>query len=180
MNEMNTKAGDKISLRQARPEDIPALAAIAGKAFWEAFTGMMPEDDLQAYIEKAFSPEQVLLEWKEPGNVVVMAFFDQECAGYAKVNTKPAPERKDVENYIELERLYLLKRYHGRKIGATLMEYCIRYAREKGFDTLWLNVWEQNTQAIEFYRAWGFTVIDWSIRMRGNDPQKAIWMKRML
>lgn len=180
MNEMIDKTDNKISLRQGRPEDIPALSEIAGKTFWEAFTGMMPEDDLQAYIAAAFSPEKLLLEWEQGGTAFIIAFYGQECAGYAKVNTRPVPERREVEKYIELERLYLLKDFRGRKIGTVLMDHCIRYATELGFDMLWLNVWERNTRAIDFYRGWDFTIVDWSIRMRGNDPQKAIWMRKTL
>ena len=73
-------------------------------------------------------------------------------SGYAKISTQPKEERMDIEKYIEMERLYLLNRYRGRKIGALLMDYCIRHARGQGFDMLWLNVWERNTGAIEFYR----------------------------
>lgn len=177
---MNTMTAGTISLREARDEDIPALSKIAGQAFWEAFTGQMPEDDLLAYIRKAFHPDQLLLEWQQPTTTFLIATCDGEWAGYAKMNTQGRPERSEVENYIELERLYLLQQQQGKKIGALLMDYCIHYATEHGFDQLWLNVWEKNTRAIAFYLQHDFETTDQSVMMRGNDPQVALWMKKRL
>jgi hypothetical protein len=54
------------------------------------------------------------------------------------------------------------------------------HATGLGYMALWLNVWEQNTAAIRFYQRWDFEFIDWTIMMRGNDPQKALWMRKWL
>jgi GNAT superfamily N-acetyltransferase len=180
MNETIRNTDKKISLRTPTNEDIPALAAMAGKIFWHTFTGMMPESDLQRYIATAFTPEQFLCEWMDIGNTFIIAFYDQQWAGYAKINTRKAAERREVEKYIEVERLYLLPEYQGHGIGPLLMDYCVHYAMDHGYDTLWLNVWARNTNAIDFYLRCGFEHVDWSIRMRGNDPQKALWMKKNL
>jgi GNAT superfamily N-acetyltransferase len=177
---MNTKTEGKITLREAGYEDIPALAEMAGQAFRDAFTGLMPEEDLQAYIRKAFHPEQVLLEWQAPATVFLIASCGKEWAGYAKMNRQGRPERKEVEKYIELERLYLLRQQQGKKIGAMLMDHCIRFAKTLGFAQLWLNVWEKNTRAIAFYRQYDFEFADTSVMMRGDDPQLALWMKKEL
>jgi diamine N-acetyltransferase len=177
---MANSTDEKISLRPAGPEDLPALAAIAGKIFWETFTGMMPEEDLQAYILTAFSKDQFQSEWTSPSNTFLLAFCGREWAGYAKISTSRRVERPEPEKYLEIERLYVLRKYHGRKIGAGLMYSCIRYALDNGVQTVWLNVWERNIQAIEFYQRWNFEFVDSSISMRGNDPQKALWMKKKL
>lgn len=177
---MNTTTDGKITLREACYEDMPALSQMAGQAFWEAFTGQMPEDDLTAYIRKAFHPDQFLLEWRQPHTVFVIATCEGEWAGYAKMNMQGRPERQEVENYIELERLYLLTQQQGKKIGAMLMDYCIRYATDHGYDQLWLNVWEKNARAITFYRQHHFEIADSSVMMRGSDPQLALWMRKML
>lgn len=169
-----------ISLTLATQEDIPALSLMAGKTFWHTFTGQMPEEDLQAYIATAFSPERFLTEWQQSGNTFIIARYNEEWAGYAKLSTCRRTERPEQAPYMELERLYLLPAYQGKKTGARLMAYCIQHAREQAFDTLWLNVWEHNTAAMDFYRRWGFETVDWSVMMRGNDPQKAWWMKKYL
>jgi GNAT superfamily N-acetyltransferase len=153
---------------------------MAGKIFWETFTGNMPEEDLLTYIMKAFSAEQFRTEWADPECTFLIAFDDGQWAGYAKINTRRRPERPEPEKYIEIERLYVLKEYHGRRIGAELMDACVRYALDNQFPMLWLNVWERNTRAIEFYLRRDFVFADSSVFMRGNDPQKALWMKKRL
>jgi ribosomal protein S18 acetylase RimI-like enzyme len=180
MGEKDVVRVDKVNVREASDADIPALGVMAGKAFRDAYTGKMPEDDLLAYVGKAFSQEQLLAEWQDDQYLFLLAFYGQELAGYAKISTKARPERKEVDKYIELDRLYLLTAYQGQQIGKLLMEHCIGYAREHGFPELWLNVWERNTVAIQFYQRWGFEMIDWSIMMRGNDAQKALWMRKKI
>ena len=180
MHEHTISTGNKIHLRTAGYEDMPAVAELAGKAFWNTFTGLMPEKDLQNYIAGAFSAGQFRREWRDAGCIFILAFSDDVLAGYAKINTNRRKERPEADKYIELERLYLLKEFQGKKIGATLMQYCIRYARENGFNALWLNVWEQNIHALKFYQRRNFKIMDTSVMMRGNDPQKALWMKKEL
>lgn len=180
MREEDIVSHSTIVLREAVYEDLPALCAMAGEAFRDAYTGKMPEEDLQAYIAHAFSQAKVRTEWENAGNTFIIAVYGQEMAGYAKINTNPRPERQEAATYIELERLYLLTEFQGRQIGTILMEHCIRYATGLGFTTLWLNVWEHNTAAIKFYQRWNFEFVDWTIMMRGNDPQKALWMRKWL
>lgn len=180
MREENTTTDQSIYIRKASAEDIPSLCTMAGKAFQTAYTGKMPEEDLLAYVTKAFSQEQVLAEWQDAGNTFLLAFYGQELAGYAKINTNPRPERQETAQYIELERLYLLTPFQGRQIGTVLMEHCVRRATGLGYAALWLNVWEQNTAAIKFYQRWHFELIDWTIMMRGKDPQKGLWMRKWL
>ncbi|NML20839.1 GNAT family N-acetyltransferase [Pseudoflavitalea sp. G-6-1-2] len=178
---MNTMVQPQaISLRIAEEADIDALCRMAGKLFWEAFTGMMPEQDLLEYVEKAFTPEIFQKEMNNPHITFIIATCNNEWAGYAKLNTTNRKERAEVIRYIELERLYLFKSFHGKKIGAALMDHSITLAAEKGYNTLWLNVWEQNHKAIQFYLSYGFEMMDTSIMMRGNDAQKALWMKKPL
>jgi GNAT superfamily N-acetyltransferase len=169
-----------IHLRRAALEDLPALSAMAGKIFWETFTGKMPETDLQSYITQAFSPDQLHSGWSDPACIFIIALYKGQWAGYAKINTRRRTERPEPAPYIELERLYVLKACHGQGVGAALMDACVQHAVDHGFQTLWLNVWERNTQAIEFYRRRGFDHVDWSIFMRGDDAQKGLWMKKPL
>lgn len=169
-----------INLRIAEEADIDALCQMAGKLFWEAFTGMMPEEDLLGYVSKAFTPEIFRKEMNNPHITFIIATYEDQWAGYAKLNTTNRKERADVIRYIELERLYLFKAFHGKRIGAALMDHSIILAEEKGYNTLWLNVWEQNHKAIQFYLSYGFEMVDQSIMMRGNDAQKALWMKKSL
>ena len=170
----------EIKLRIAEEADIDALSEMGGKLFREAFTGKMPEEDLLEYVSHAFTPAIFRADLNNPAISFIIAICNGEWAGYAKLNTTNRKERAEVLRYIELERLYLFKSFHGKKIGAALMDHCLQFATKKGYDALWLNVWEENTHAIQFYLSYEFEMVDHSIMMRGNDAQKAFWMKRTL
>ena len=53
-------------------------------------------------------------------------------------------------------------------------------AREGGFDSLWLGVWDQNRGAIAFYQREGFTQVGEYAFMLGNDRQNDLLLERPL
>lgn len=60
------------------------------------------------------------------------------------------------EKPIELQRLYVAQECHGRGVGKALIERAEEMAREQGFATLWLGVWEENFKAQKVYERMGF------------------------
>ncbi len=85
-------------------------------------------------------------------------------------------EIKD-KNYLEIERIYVLKEYHGKKVGQLLYENAIKIAKSKNAEYVWLGVWEKNPRAIRFYEKNGFVAFDKHIFKLGNDKQTDIMMK---
>ena len=58
------------------------------------------------------------------------------------------------------------------------MQRCIDEARETGFQTIWLGVWERNSRALAFYRKWDFREVGEHIFQLGSEPQRDILMQR--
>ncbi len=56
---------------------------------------------------------------------------------------------------VELQRLYVSTEAHGLGLGRLLVERIEGIAREEGWETLWLGVWEDNFKAHGFYRKMG-------------------------
>jgi len=50
--------------------------------------------------------------------------------------------------------------HQGRSLGSTFLDVARQQARERGFDTLSLIVFAQNTGALRLYKREGFTVVD--------------------
>lgn len=61
------------------------------------------------------------------------------------------------ENCCELKSLYLLKKYHGKRLGRALIETAIRFAGQSGYQKMYLDSMSHNTNAIALYRKTGFT-----------------------
>ena len=184
---------ERLELRHAGLQDIHALADVAGKIFEDSYKGKMPGEDLQAYIASAFSADQLRAEWGDKRNLFILAVYDGQLAGYAKITIGASPEPDSVQNpmtdpaldvaqvrHLAIDRMYVLREYQSMKIGASLMRYCLHYAESHYFDIVWLAVWEQNPLAVQFYRRWGFEIFGSRFFMRGKDRQTGLLMKKQL
>jgi ribosomal protein S18 acetylase RimI-like enzyme len=169
-----------ITLRRALLEDMQVIANLAATIFKETFSDMMPQEELHTYVAEAFSKNRITSELSNEKAIFIVAFLDQTLIGYAKLNVDKPPKGLDVEKALEMERLYILKAYHGYRAGSELMQYCIDYARNGQFAIVWLAVWEKNLKAIGFYQKWGFEQFGSQLFMRGNDPQLGLFFKKEL
>ena len=60
------------------------------------------------------------------------------------------------EANVKLHKLYLDTSFHGRGLGSTMLGHVIDTCRERGFQTLELQVNKQNVKAIKAYERKGF------------------------
>ncbi|HAN77391.1 MAG TPA: GNAT family N-acetyltransferase, partial [Bacteroidales bacterium] len=81
---------------------------------------------------------------------------------------------------IEIERIYILKEFHGKQIGQLLYDKAIEIGQQQNADFVWLGVWEKNLRAIAFYKKNGFEEFDKHFFRLGNDLQTDILMKLSL
>ena len=57
-----------------------------------------------------------------------------------------------------------------------MMEACLETAVARGYDVIWLGVWEQNLRALAFYRKYGFEVVGNHVFQFGTDAQTDLIM----
>ena len=56
----------------------------------------------------------------------------------------------------EVQRIYVLKAYRGQGLGKEMFEFALEEAEKRGFEWVWLGVWEKNFRAQDFYFKYGF------------------------
>ena len=81
---------------------------------------------------------------------------------------------------LEIERIYVLKEFHGKNVGQILYDTAFEVAKRINAEYLWLGVWEHNPRAINFYKKNGFVEFDKHIFKLGDDEQTDIMMKLKL
>lgn len=169
---------DPIHIRQGLPEDSRLLCALGRRTFDDSFGADNHPSDMAAYIKQAFSPQIQAAELADPKSHVLIAETGDEAVGYARLAERAAPPGLDAQRPIKLVRLYAVKEWIGRGVGAALMEACIAIARRRGCDGIWLGVWGKNTRAIDFYRQWGFRQVGTQAFVLGNDRQTdlVLWL----
>jgi|ERR1035437_3062732 GNAT superfamily N-acetyltransferase len=171
-----------ILIRDATPDDAKLLTDLAYTTFWDAFAHHPKNEpnDLAHYMRQAFSLEQIISELSDPNNVLIIAMFDDEPAGYAKLIYESTEPDIVAEWPVELARLYSHQRYLGQGVGQALLDECIGKAKDAGRDVMWLGVWEYNPRAKRFYEKNGFQVVGSHTFQLGSDPQTDLLMQKRL
>jgi len=169
-----------LNIRRARLADAKLLAEVGAQTFAETFAEDNGPEDMAAYMEASFSLARLTEELTDPLAIFFIAEVEGQAAGYAKIHSGEAPDDVAGQKPIELVRLYVYRQWFGHGVGQALMQRCVDEAREMGFQTIWLGVWERNHRAQSFYRKWDFQEVGEHIFQLGSDPQRDLLMQRAL
>jgi diamine N-acetyltransferase len=169
-----------IVTRKVTLNELPILQAISRQTFLETFADQNSEEDMQAYLESSFSADKLDQELKNISSVFYFALMDNKVIGYLKMNFAQAQTELQNERSMEIERIYVLREFQGRKAGHLLFETALEIARRARMEFIWLGVWEKNYSAIKFYSKKGFVEFDRHIFKLGNDEQIDIMMRLTL
>lgn len=148
-----------ISVRAAKPEDVELLCTLGRRAFYEAFGEYNDPEDMQAYLDLSFNKEFIQSQLEDKDVIFYIATYQGDAVGYSKLKKNSVPPELIDQRCIQLERIYALHAYIGKKVGQALMEKCLKAARNEDYEWLWLGVWQQNERAINFYHKWKFKTI---------------------
>ncbi len=169
-------------MRKAREGDLVELAALAERTFRDSFGADNAPADIDTYVVKSLSFDNIRAEYADPRTVFMLAYDcdSSDIVGFAKLRAGASHARSTAMRPIEIERLYADKPYIGTGVGAMMMQSCINYASTASCDELWLGVWERNRRAIEFYERWGFLKVGEQTFTLGSDSQNDHVMSRSL
>lgn len=171
-----------VKIRFGRIEDALLLAEIGRKSFYDAFADHPKNapEDMEIFMNQSFGTEIQARELADPQTVYLIAETDGKPLGYAKLRRDVKEEMVAGDKCLEIARFYLLQEAIGSGAAGKLMQFVLDYAKENGFDTIWLGVWEFNPRAQAFYKKWGFEHIGEHIFQLGNDPQTDwVWQRKV-
>jgi ribosomal protein S18 acetylase RimI-like enzyme len=169
-----------ISVRTCNEKDVDTLVALGIKTFRDTFDDFNTPANMMQYINKTFTRKAVQEEMRLPGTVYFLALDGRQPAGYAKVRASENPPELANVAALEIERLYALRQYIGKRVGYMLLKACEDFAKKKRSGALWLGVWEHNLRAIAFYEKNGFKEFGAHTFMLGDDAQTDLLMKKDL
>jgi diamine N-acetyltransferase len=143
------------SLRVCGPGEEERLALVGAASFLEAFAGFLEGEDILAHCRNQHSVAKYAGMLADPATQACVAEVKDAPVGYAVVCPPDIPVPLG-EDDLELKRIYLLHRFQGSGIGAALMEWSAKTARQMGKRRLLLGVNDENDQAVAFYLRHGF------------------------
>lgn len=168
---------ENITIRKVSLNDISELQTIAKQTFFDTFSPHNTEENMSKYMNEGFTTEKLLTEIQNENSEFFFALLEDEVIGYLKVNTGDAQTELQNNPSLEIERIYVSKDFHGKKVGQILYDKALKIVKEKNVDYVWLGVWEENPRAIQFYKKNGFVEFDKHIFKFGNEEQTDIMMK---
>ena len=158
--------------------DVSILRGIARDTFIETFSEANKAEDIDRYLAKNFSEDQLARELSNPNSFFYVAEVNGHVVGYLKLNTAHAQTEPQAADALEIERIYVLSSYHGGGVGQALYHHAMSVAEDRKASYVWLGVWEHNHRALRFYEKNGFIAFGTHIFQLGNDQQTDILMKK--
>ncbi|WP_447637737.1 N-acetyltransferase family protein [Flavobacterium microcysteis] len=171
---------ENILLRKVTLNDIDQLQKIGRQTFFDTFAESNTEENMKEYLDNRFSTEKLHSELSSPNSEFYFALEEDTVIGYLKLNFGESQTELKDDKALEIERIYVLKEFHGKKVGQLLYDKAIQVANQTKADYVWLGVWEENPRAIAFYKKNGFVEFDKHIFRLGDDEQTDIMMKLQL
>jgi diamine N-acetyltransferase len=168
---------DKLELSKIELNEIEQLQLISKQTFFETFSDGNTEENMRKYLEEGFTLNKLKEELINPNSIFYFAKLSTIVVGYLKLNFGQAQTELKEKNGLEIERIYVLKDYHGKKIGQLLYNKAFEIAKDMNANYVWLGVWEENKKAIQFYKKNGFVEFDKHIFKLGDDEQTDLLMR---
>ena len=169
---------EAVTLELCTLADLEVLRQLSLETFREAFADQNDPNDFETYLREAFSPDRLRWEVNNPETRFFFLYYGGKLAGYVKINAEGAQTELQDPAALEIERIYVRKRFQGKGLGSWLLERIISLGREEGKEYLWLGVWEENREAIRFYNRHGFVTFGKHPYYIGTDRQMD-WMMRL-
>lgn len=171
---------ETINIKKVTLNNLQQLQDISRQTFSETFSAGNTAKNMTRYSEEGFSAEKLTAELNNDASQFYFAVLNNEVIGYLKLNTGQSQTELRDDKALEIERIYVLKAYQGKKVGQLLYDKAIQVAVEKEAGYVWLGVWENNLGAIGFYKKNGFVEFDTHIFYLGEEEQTDIMMKKNL
>lgn len=169
-----------IIIRNVRPEDIPALIALATDTFLDSFGDYHTAENCHAFIAQSHNSEIYQSAILDASKHLLVA----EQAGqllaylYAKPTTLPVAEAYKVAH--ELSKIYTCRSAQGQRIGERLIRNWEDWAKTRNIRNLVLGVWSENQAAQRFYVRHGYRKIsEYKLTVGDTQDTDYIYLKSL-
>ncbi|AZK48309.1 GNAT family N-acetyltransferase [Paenibacillus lentus] len=144
------------NIKKCTLEDLRKLQEISYETFKETFKHQNSPENLNVYLEKAFNLKQLEKELSNISSQFFFIYYNDEIAGYLKINTNDAQSEAMGDEALEIERIYIRNKFQKHGLGKYLLNKALEVAKVHKKTIIWLGVWEKNENAIAFYKKMGF------------------------
>lgn len=160
---------ESIHIRTIQPQDNPALAQIIRstlKEFGASKPGTVYYDPTTDALYQLF---------QTPGSVYYVAEANGTLVGGGGIY----PSNGLPEKTCELVKMYLLPEVRGIGLGKRLIEKCLQFAKEAGYESVYIETMPELKQALHTYEKFGFEYLSHPLGNTGHTGCD-LWMLKQL
>lgn len=169
-----------IEIEKGTLKDLSTLQKMSTETFRDTFKDHNTAEDLQNYLERAYNTEQLRTELLNTDSAFYFSYYNNELAGYLKININEAQTETNGTEFLEVEKIYIRTVFKGKGIGTALIQKATELASKYQKSKIWLGVWEQNFAAIAFYERMGFVQTSNHTFFMGDNEQTDFIMTKEL
>lgn len=138
--------------------ELDVLQDLAIRTYSAAFAYKNKPEVIASYYEYAFAKAHLNKQLSNEDSLWFFARDNDTIIGYLKLNVNQAQTEFQEPNGLEIERIYIDTTYLRKGYGKRLIDFSISKARQLKKNYIWLGVWEENPDAITFYKKQGFII----------------------
>ena len=170
----------KLVISHLESKDLEDFTNLARTTFVESYKSVDSAYYIKKHLAKYITLENLRKEFNTRRNHFFIARIDEEPVGFCKLVGDENEDHPFLIKHrsIELERLYVLKKYQHLGVGHYLIKHCLDVAAASSYEIIWLGVSDKNKFALEVFKQCGFIYFDTHLFDFGGQQQLDIMMKR--
>lgn len=161
----------KLGCRQAEETDVFAISELLQVVFAETYGHVLEHVVLEEHLNTYLSEDAIRKDISSSSYYVVEAL--EGCLGVLKLVL-------DDRDKAEIAKLYVLGEARAQGVGSQLMDAALKWSKEQNAKTIWLNVWQENKKAIQFYEKHNFKQVGFTDVFVGEVAFKDFVMERVI
>lgn len=161
----------KLRCRQAEEKDAFVISELLRVVFAETYGHVLEDVVLEEHLNTYLSEAAIREDISSSSFFVVEAI--EGCLGVLKLVL-------DDGDKAEIAKLYVLGKVRAQGVGSQLMEAALKWSKEKNAKAIWLNVWQENKNAIQFYEKHNFRQVGFTDVFVGEVVFKDYVMERVM
>ncbi|MGR7813711.1 GNAT family N-acetyltransferase [Lacinutrix undariae] len=148
-----------VEIIKANTTHAEVIGIIGKEAFSESHGHSASKEDILYFISKAYHTQTIIEDIENKKVAYYLIYSDGELAGFSKIELDSPNENITDLNITKLDRLYLLKAFYGKQLGAKLFDFNVEFSKRNNQKGIWLAVWTENEKGLNFYNKKGFKIV---------------------